>query len=172
MNIVKRWLSRLLNRAVVIEVDYDKPLYIPNGAIGVAEHTPVGVGRMPLEPSGFELRELPRGMTYDRYIAAHGDDLLCDAAVLDGIVAYITTDGLDVASIARRSADLFGDFRGQIFFLGTTFASRDGVAHVPFLNVGTYMPALRYACPLHDPMNSDFDVRVCHLAPIRPMVGP
>jgi hypothetical protein len=140
MKMLRRWFSTFVDSAVVIDVDYSKPLYIPIGASGLSRHRPVGTGRMSLLPHSFELREMPLGMTYDGYFDAHGDDMMCDAAVLDGIVAYVTKDGLDGRSVERRMFKLFGDFRGQVFFLGTSFTSPDNGVHVPYLNVRTNMP--------------------------------
>ncbi len=169
MNFLKRWFA---DNVVQIEVDYSKDLYIPQGASGVCKHTPVGRGYMSLLPNSLELRALTPGVTCDTYIKQHLGDALCDAAVLDALVAYVISRETKSRSRYEILEQLFGDFRGRVLFPGTTFLYENDVECVPYLNVRTLNPDLRYVCPIHMPLDYDFDVRVCHLAPLLPIVGP
>lgn len=143
-------------------VDYAKGPLLPNGAVKVLRHMPVGDKTLTITPGSLELQEMPRGITYAEYYRIHSAESLCDVKILDVFVEVITRNPSSIKKVVK---EFFGEFAGQIFFLGTSFESEDGRECVPFLNLNTHFPALRYICPATHPINHDVCCCVCFFRP-------
>ena len=155
------WLGRAEQG---LQVDYAKQPKLPNGAARVLRHVPAGSGVVTLNPSDMDLRPMPQGMTYDEYYAAHKHERLGDVMILDAMVAGIMDRSMRNAEIRAHFRKYLGhSFVGQIFFLGTSFQSEDGRECVPYLNLNTHQPAIRYICPSAHPINHTVNCCACHL---------
>ena len=155
------WFRR---EASLLDVDYAKGPLLPNGAAKILRHMPVGDKILTISPGSLELQEMPRGTTYAEYYKMHSAEGLCDVQILDALVEVITRNPPSIKKFIR---EFFGEFAGQIFFLGTSFASEDGRECVPFLNLNTHFPALRYICPATHPINHDVCCCACFFRPGR-----
>lgn len=133
-------------------VDHDQEPSLPNGARRVIRHIPIGKGTRTIEPGDLEIVEFRSSMTYDKFYKSNMDRPLCDVLFLDSLIRKMVENKSQIDSILQK---YFGNFRGQIFFLGTEFESFDGRPCVPYLNIKTYQPALRYLCPSAHPINHD-----------------
>jgi len=166
------WLST--RRAETgFDVDYDKPVTLPNGATKVLWHHPPSTGKVSILPSYLQFRPMPAGATYEEYRTAHPTATFGDAPTLDALIKGILDDKgcFDRQAVAR----ILGNFRGQIFFLGTAFEAvyaGSQISCFAYLNWRTHYPATRYICPADNPINHDVNCCACHIewpvAPGRP----
>lgn len=146
-------------------VDFNREPALPQGTVSVLRHVPVIRGVVTLGPSDLILKPMPAGLPYADYYREHGAGA-CDGLVLDAIFQLLLDNKPDPSKVIQA---LFGDFWGQIFFLGSGFAARDGGAEcVAFLNVGTAhitgMPAIRYSTFAANPVRPDVPVFACFLS--------
>ncbi len=146
-----------------LTVDYPKAPTLPRDAVGVKRHLPMSEGPLTFGPGNLIVREMPRGTTYAEYYAqTSSEEPHCDVRLLETLVNALARNP---SKIQKALKELFGDFQGQLFFLGTSFLTGDGVECVPFLNRGTHFPALRYMCPTTHPVNHDVFCCACFFRP-------
>lgn len=155
-------LTKFRREAVSLKVDYSTEPVLPNGAVQIRRHIPISDKAVTILSGDLELRVMPQGSTYEEYYNAHTSEGLCDVQVLDAFMKVITRTP---SSIDKVIKEFFGKFSGQIFFLGTTFVSEDGRECVPFLNLHTHFPSLRYICPVTHPINHDVYCCACFFRP-------
>ncbi len=149
-------------RTPKLVVDYRELPKLPRDAQRVHRHQPLDDdnNQLTLSPKNLMLREMPRGYTYEQYRLDHQIEGLCDARVLDAFGEAITAGGKISTKPLKR---FFGDFQGQVFFLGTSFMSSDGRECVSFLNVGLDTTSIRNMCPVSHPVNHDVVCCACYL---------
>ncbi len=146
-----------------LRVDYSKPPTLPRDAVSVQRHIPVSEGVLTFGPGNLIVREMPRGKTYAEYYEhVRAEEQHCDVRLLE---AFIEELAKEPKKINKALDELFGGFQGQLFFLGTSFLTRDGNECVSFLNRGTRYPAIRYMCPTAHPVNHDVLCCACFFRP-------
>lgn len=152
-------------RKPTLRVDYAEQPVLPRDATEIVRHNPCASGIVRVHPRDLVLLEIPRGCSYAEYQETHKAyvDPLCDAVILDAFGDAITAGG---KLSTKPLKQFFGnDFRGQVFFLGTSFRARDGQECVSYLNVGLSTPAVRNMCPVNHPVNHDVGGWACHYVP-------
>jgi len=145
-------------------VDFNWQPTLPQGTESIMRHVPAAHGVMTLAPSDLILRPMPAGISYADFYRDNSDGC-CDGLILDAIFQLLLDSKPDPRDAVRA---LFGDFWGQIFFLGSSFAARDsGAECVSFLNVETArvtgMWAIRYSTFTANPVRPDVPVFACYL---------
>jgi hypothetical protein len=146
------------------DVDFDKAVTLPKGAVKVLWHHPAGIGKVKILPGYLHIRPMPRGVTYEEYCAANPTATFGDALILDALIGALLDEKgfFDKKKVAR----FLGDFSGQIFFLGTAFEAQfegQSKRQHAFLNWKTYYPATRYICPADHPINHMVNCCACHV---------
>ncbi len=152
-----------------IYVDFDQQPTLPQGTTRIVRHVPAARGLRMLRPGDMVLKSIPALQTYRDWYGEYGGAGCGDALILDAIFQNLVANGSNIRGAERTLHDFFGSFWGQIFFLGSGFAARDGGAEcVTFLNVRTKhitgMPAIRYSCPAENPVRPDVPVTACFLS--------
>jgi|SRR3989344_2051715 len=153
------FLTKLFHKPGLL-VDYTVGPSLPKDAAKVLRHKPLHSGTLTIMPGDLILKEMPRGTTYSEYYARHNTERFCDVMVLDAFIQKVVKD---TTLLRHMIEEHFGDFSGQIFFLGTSFESTTGIECVPFLNLNTRFLALRYMCPAVHPVNHDVFCSACFL---------
>ncbi len=159
---IARWFHRPEEEKILIE-NRTMPT-LPRGAKRILIHRPavsLRIESYTIGPSSIRLEQFVPGDSYDAFLARHRDLALGDAVILDAIIERITRDPRRVDEMITK---IFGNFSGQIFFLGTYFEGEKGQRLVLFLNIRTYMPHLRYLCPAHHPNNHSVVCCACFLS--------
>lgn len=146
-----------------ITIDYSLQPMIPSEAKRILCHQPADSGVFSLLPGSLGIEEFLPGTTYAQYRRDHINESLGDAVILDAIVNQLQSVAREPAKFERLIQKYFGSFSGQVFFLGTTYESVDGRECVPFLNINTMYPSLRYICPANQIINYDVTCCACHL---------
>mgnify|MGYP003510396151 FL=1 len=135
------------NKRSKLEVDFNKAPTLPNGTTEIKEHKPVGTGVMTLTKEDFLLLQMPADVSYAEYRKKHINEPLGDALILDCFIDLVRQQG---KSWGKMMNEVFGIKQGQIFFLGTTYVGINGKEVVPYLNINTDAPALKYVYPINN----------------------
>lgn len=133
-----------------ITVDFGKNhFYMPSGAIAVKNHRPAGAGVQIIQLSNLKLERIAPGQTGYQYLYSQGSQgkrPFCDALVID-----------ELANLARKENSTsslqssLGSHRLIVFF-GTIFFDANRNECVPFLNLSSALPAVRYLIGLNKPV--------------------
>lgn len=154
------WTSRHTANRFSLQIDFTQSPSLPRDAVRVLRHNPVHDNSLTVTGGDLVLEPMPGGVTYEEYFRQYSEQRLCDALVLDALIEQLKANTPQLETVLRQ---YFGTFAGQIFFLGTTFQSNDGRECVPFLNLHTSLPALRYMCPVTHPIRDDILCYACLL---------
>lgn len=128
----------------------DVPL-IPSGADSILYNQQAFKSGHKITAGELSLVSLDPGQAYSSFVQTHEQHHYCDAAILDGLIQLLIRDDVSPDMIL---GEYLGESYGQFFFFGTEFATDQGNA-VAFLNWKTAMPALRYLCPMKNPIRHD-----------------